>query len=241
MIKIITRLFVLFILLSCSEKDPILKGHREPVFKQSGIEMTKEKIVSLPNNITNIKEYNCPYTQDSSNIIWKGNKKIFSGFPTSNFVKSLQKPTCDENNIYVGLTTGEVVKISIKNHNIEWVVDIYKQNSITTNPTILDITAPIVISNNDLYVSGLANIFCKLNKINGTKKWCINIGTGNKFLVLEDIIFLVSTDNIVYALNKNSGKIFWKTNVKELKDPIYKDKNIIIGKEKIDAMTGLKI
>lgn len=241
MTKKIIKLFLIFILCSCSEKDPILKGYREPVFKQSAIEMTKEKISFLPDNLPDLKEFDCPYIQDSSNIIWKGNKKIFSGFPTSNFVKSSQKPTCDEDNTYVGLTTGEVVKISHKTNNIEWVVDIYKQNSITTNPTILDITAPIIISNNDLYVSGIANIFCKLDKNNGSKKWCINIGTGNKFLVLENVIFITSTDNILYAVNKNSGKVFWKTNIKEQKDPIYKDKTIIIGKEKIDAITGLKL
>ena len=240
MLKIVFKLFIILIICSCSEKDPILKGQREPVFKQASLEISKEKIKILPEE-DKIKTYECPYTQDTSNVIWKGNKKIFSGFPTSNFVKSYQKPTCDENNIYVGLTTGEVVKISPKNHNIEWVVDIYKQNSLISNPTILDIIAPIIISKNDLYVSGLADIFCKLDKTNGSKKWCINIGTGNKFLLVENVIFLVGNDNILYSINSHNGKVFWKNNIKKQTDPIYKNKTIIIGNETFDAFTGLKI
>lgn len=231
----------LLFLCACAEHDPILPGNRTPVFDTENITMLNTSIDNLPDNIVITPPENCPYTQDSSNVIRDGERKIFSGFPTNNSVASKQKPVCKDGYVYAGLTTGEVIKISPKNRKILWVADVFRVSNMTGGASIVDIVSPIILQNDDVYACGLGDAFCRINANTGEKKWCTNIGTAYPFILTDNVAFVVGTDNYLYAVRTSDGAVYWKTEIKEQASPIYKNKHITVGKTVIRADTGKTI
>ena len=103
----------------CAEHDPVLPGVRTPIFGNGDIQIMNESIENLADTADRNTTNQCPYTQDSANVIWDGNRKIFSGFPTNNSVDSNQTPVCANGYVYAGLTTGEVVKVAPNSKKIK--------------------------------------------------------------------------------------------------------------------------
>lgn len=223
---------------ACSKHDPILPGDRSAIFSGSRVRVLNTPIENLPENIDAQVATKCPYRQDASNIIWDGERKIFSGFSTPNSVQSSQTPVCDGKYVYAGLTTGELVKINPKTRVIAWIADIYRPSNLTGGASVVDITAPIVVRGDVVYAGGLGDAFCKINASSGAKKWCADIGVGTAFIVTDDASFVVSTDGNLYAIRNSDGAAYWRTAVKKQVAPQYANGIITVGREKFDAKNG---
>lgn len=228
-------------LVACSKHDPVLPGVRTSIFDTITIKTTDAKIETLPDQAFKMPTNTCKYTQDSSNVIWDQDRKIFSGFPTSNSVKKDAQPICSGKYLYAGLTTGELIKINPTTRNIVWIADIYRSSNMTGGASVLDIVAPIVIRDTNVYVGGLGDAFCKVNANSGNKRWCVSIATSEPFILVGDVIYVVSTDNKLYALRDIDGAAYWSTEVKKQSEPNYENRIIIIGKERFDGLTGKRI
>lgn len=221
----------------CAKHDPILPGNRTAVFDAGEIQILNAEIQN-PGEIIKINQDDCPYTQDASNVIWHGDKKIFSGFPTNNSVKSNVHPVCDGKFVYAGLTTGELVKVNGTTRQIQWIADIYRPSNMTGGASVLDIVAPIVTTDNAIYVGGIGDAFCRINPSNGSKKWCADIGVAVPFVITDTAAFVVATDGNLYAVRTTDGAIYWRTAIKHQTMPQYADGVIRVGREKFDAKTG---
>ncbi len=226
---------------ACEKHDPILPGVRTAIFNNDAPNVLNTNVPDLPANIADVPATDCPYTQDTSNVVWDGSRKIFSGFPTSNSVKSTQRPVCDGKYVYAGLTTGELVKINPTARQVIWIADIYRPSNMTGGASVVDIVAPIVVQNDYVYVGGMGDAFCKINARSGTKTWCIEISVSQPFIVTDVASFVVGTDNQMYAVRNSDGAIYWQTAIKHMDTPKYADKVITIGRQKIDAETGAVI
>lgn len=235
---IISVLICLAALSACSKHDPILPGVRKSIFETASVKTTDAKIASLPDGAFEMTETECPYRQDSSNVIWDGERKIFSGFPTSNSVKNDAKPVCNGNYLYAGLTTGELIKINPTTRKIIWIADIYKASNMTGGASVVDIVSPIQIRGANIYAGGLGDAFCKINATTGTKKWCVELGTAEPFILAGDVIFVVGTDNNLYALRDNDGAAYWITEISKQTAPKYGNGIITVGRERFDGLTG---
>lgn len=236
--KIIAIGACLTVLGACSEHDPILPGVRTPVFDTTNMRVLNTTIDNLPDQIARPDATDCPYTQDSSNVIWDGKRKVFSGFPTNNSVASTQTPVCYNGYVYAGLTTGEVIKVAPKSRKIAWIADVFRPSNMTGGAAIVDIIAPLVIHDGALYVGGLGDAFCRINTISGDKKWCVNIAVALPFIVADNVAFVLATDNKLYAIRTSDGAIYWRTSVENQSEPKYENKIITVGKQKIDAASG---
>ena len=190
----------LMFMCGCAEHDPILPGERTPIFNSSNIKILNTNVKNLPETVTELSIENCPYTQDSSNVIRNGDRKIFSGFPTNNAVASKQTPVCKDGYVYAGLTTGEVVKIAPKSRKIMWIVDVFRASNMTGGASIVDIVAPLIIKDGAVFAGGLGDAFCRINSTSGEKKWCIEIGTAVPFIIIDQTAFVVGTDNYLYPV-----------------------------------------
>ena len=226
-------------LVGCSKRDPVLPGTRVDVFDSGNVKVENIEIPQLSENKKNISgDENCEYRQDVNNVIWHGDKKIFSGFATDSIVKSNQSPICEGGFVYTGLTTGEVIKINASNKNVVWVADVFRLSNLTGGASVVDIVAHVGIDGNFVYAGGLGDAFCKLNKYNGDKIWCLNISVPVDFVIVDDFVFVVSGDNNLYAINAKNGKIYWKTEIKKQIQPIYKDNAITVGNLRINPQNG---
>lgn len=240
-LSIICGLVVLSVLSGCDKHDPILPGTRTSIFDTTKIKTTDAKIAKLPESAFEMPEIDCPYKQDSTNTIWNGGRKIFTGFPTTNSVENDAKPVCSGKFIYAGLTTGELIKINAANRQIVWIADIYRPSNMTGGASVLDIVAPIVVRGADVYVGGLGDAFCRINANTGVKKWCTEVATAQPFIIADDVIYVVATNGNLYALRNSDGSSYWNTSVKKQTAPKYENGIITIGREKFDGITGEKI
>jgi outer membrane protein assembly factor BamB len=109
---------------------------------------------------------------------------------------------------------------------------------MTGGASVVDIVSPIVIRGANVYVGGLGDAFCKINATTGTKKWCAGIGTAEPFIIAGDVIFVVATDNRLYALRDNDGAAYWTAELKKQAAPKYENEIITVGREKFNAITG---
>lgn len=224
---------------ACDKHDPILPGERKPIFDTGTVEVLNKTIdTDLPETAFQMPDVACNYTQDASNVIWDGERKIFSGFPTNNSVKSNQKPICSGKYVYAGLTTGELVKVNPKTRQIVWIADIYRGSNMTGGASVLDIVAPIVVRDNSVYVGGLGDAFCEINANSGDKKWCVNISVPVAFEIVGNVGYVAASDNYLYAVNLQNGNVWWRTQIDTVEKPTYQDGKIIVRKQKFNAKSG---
>lgn len=224
---------------ACSKHDPILPGTRSAIFATNAPVVLNQSITDLPATAaTSDADANCPYTQDASNVIKNGDRKIFSGFPTPNSVRSDMKPICSGKYVYAGLTTGEVIKVDAKTRNIAWIADVFRPSNMTGGASVVDIVAPIMLHNGTVYAGGLGDAFCAINATSGAKKWCTYIGTAHPFIITDAAAFVVGTDDNLYAVRMRDGAIYWRAAVNAQSAPIYGDGTVTVGRQKFDATTG---
>lgn len=226
---------------ACSKHDPILPGTRSAIFATNAPVVLNQSITDLPaTTVAGDAGANCPYTQDASNVIKNGDRKIFSGFPTPNSVHSNMRPVCSGKYVYAGLTTGEVVKVDTKTRNIVWIADVFRPSNMTGGASVVDIVAPIMLHNGTVYAGGLGDAFCAINATSGAKKWCTYIGTAHPFVITNVAAFVVGTDNNLYAVRMRDGAIYWRAAVNAQSAPTYGDGTVTVGRQKFDAATGQK-
>ena len=237
--KTVAFLLCFFAISSCSKHDPILPGERFDIFDANDVHVQNREVPELSDNMTNISGDNvCEYSQDLSNTIWDGNKKVWSGFATNSSVKSEQSPICDGDYIYTGLSTGEVIKINTKTHKPVWVTDVYRVNNLTGGASVVDIVAHVGVDGKYVYAGGLGDAICKINANNGNKIWCLNISVAVDFIMVDDFIFVVDIDNNLYAINKQDGSVYWKQEVNRQIKPNYNKQIISVKRQKISRKDG---
>ena len=241
--KYVLLLCVMTMTLGCDKHDPILPGVRtaifEPYAKQNII---NTDVPNLPDTVPTHNAKECNYTIDATNTIRDGDRKIFVGFPAPNSVDIETHPVCDDAYVYAGLNTGNVVKVAPKSRNVVWMTDVYSESNMMGGAATVDIVAPLVIDGGYVYAGGMGDAFCKINKLNGAKKWCAPISTRLPFIVLDNVAFISGMDNALYAVRLTDGAIYWRTDgVKKQIAPTYENKIIKIKKQKFDAATGIEL
>lgn len=231
----------LLLLSGCDKHDPILPGVRTPIFDTAQISVSNTEITDIPMSAVIINNSECRYTQDASNVIWDGQRRIFSGFPTKNTVSNTPRPICSGKYIYAGLTTGQVVKINPATRQLVWVADIYRPSAMTGGSTIVDIIAPIVPYGKYVYAGGLGDAFCRISASTGAKAWCLDIGVGVPFVIAGNYAFVVSVDQNLYAVELSTGTVYWRASVEKPVAPTYESGIISVGSEQFSVSTGKKI
>ncbi len=228
-------------LCACDKHDPILPGVRTAIFDSSDMQVQNKDITVIPQAAHITDNSQCQYRQDASNVIWDGERKIFSGFATSNTVAADTRPVCSGKYLYAGLTTGEVIKINPKNRKIMWIADVYRTSNLTGGASVVDIIAPIVPYGNAVYAGGLGDAFCKMSATSGDKKWCLDIGVAVPFAIAGNYAFVVGTDNNLYAISTKDGAVFWRSEIIEQVAPTYENGKITVGTEIFNVQNGKKI
>lgn len=235
-----TALFMIgFVALcACDKHDPILPGERTNIFATEKVRVLNTAVPDVAENIEESAVNDCPYRLDTQNTIWDGDKKIFAGFPTNNYVRGQKNPVCDGGFVYAGLSTGELIKVNPQNRQIAWIADVYRQSNMTGGASVLDIIAPIQIYKKYVYAGGLGGAFCKISDATGVTAWCADIGVEHAFIITNDTAYVLDTDNNLNAVRLRDGAFYWRTPVKKSAAPQYKNKTIIVANEKFDAENG---
>lgn len=239
--KIILFALVLPLLIACDKHDPILPGVRTAIFSSASIDVKNREITDLPTSVVTIDNSKCPYTQDTSNVVWDGDRRIFSGFPTTNTVAGTPRPICSGKYIYAGLTTGEVIKVNPKTRQIAWIADVYRASNLTGGASMVDIVAPLVPVGKYVYAGGLGDAFCKLSASTGDKIWCLDMAVSLPFVITETYAFVVSADRKLYAVALSNGDVMWRTELSDVSVPVYENGVVTVAGQSYSATDGKKV
>ena len=236
--KLIAIFGLMVLLAACDKHDPILPGVRTPIFDNGNVTVQNRTISDVPEMAFTFDNSGCKYTQDLSNVIWDGDRRIFSGFPTSDTVDFTPRPVCDGVYLYAGLTTGEVVKINPKTRAIVWISDVFRPSNLTGGASLTDIVVPVVPYKKSVYAGGLGDAFCRLNAASGAQQWCVPIGVDMPFVIAGNYAFVVATDNNLYAIALADGAVLWRSAVRTRTGPTYADGIITVDDEKFSVIDG---
>ena len=151
----------------------------------------KNKIIMIDiNNGNKIDEL---YTQPS---------KTVSGFESSLALD-------EKNNLLFLSTSGTLYSLNLVNNKvINWI-----QNFKNENQIIFD-GKPIIVLKDSIIISTGKSI--SLLQQNGSRIWDLSIKSNVRPAASGNIIFLVSTDNQLVFINKNSGQIVYSKNINSL-------------------------
>ena len=236
--KIVFLFGVCMAVAACDKHDPILPGGRDDIFASNSLNILNTDVPNPSDDAVAQNVANCPYTQKNDNTIWDGERKIFAGFATNNYVSGTKHPICNGNFVYAGLSTGELVKVNAKNRQIAWIADVYRPSNMMGGASVIDIIATPQIYKNYVYVGGLGNAFCKISDATGNTAWCLDIGVQKNFVITDAAIYVVDTDDNLNAIRNRDGAIYWRKPVEKVRTPKYENKTVIVGHEKFDAATG---
>ncbi|MBN2676102.1 MAG: PQQ-binding-like beta-propeller repeat protein [Alphaproteobacteria bacterium] len=118
-------------------------------------------------------------------------------------------PAFAKDTLIVGLTNGQVLGISEKGDML-WKEKVYLPSTIRLAGLIKDIVAPLVVQDNDVFVTGLSGATSKINLHSG--KETISLPDGSRYapLVNSKQLILLNTKEEIVAYNHISGHEIWK-------------------------------
>lgn len=120
---------------------------------------------------------------------------------------------------------------------------------------IADVSAAPVMSNGRIFAGSVSGRLVSFNIPNGRRIWSRDIGVYNRVWVAGGVSYLISEDARVYALDSNTGRSIWETQLprfddpEDLRDPFAYGGPILVGGHlfitsseaslwRIDAATG---
>jgi outer membrane protein assembly factor BamB len=140
-------------------------------------------------------------------------KKIWEFKSEFELIKSQKKLSIvfDEQDVYFNNSTGNLYSLNKDNGNLVWVTPTKDTDNFFES--FLFKTSKILLDNDQLFFSNNQNSFFSLDKKSGFINWKNNINSETKPIVVENIIFTVSTEGLFFVIDKVSGNILRITNI----------------------------
>jgi outer membrane protein assembly factor BamB len=157
------------------------------------------------------------YVIDSNNVIncfsIKDGSNIWEFKSEFELIKSQKKLSIvfDEQDVYFNNSTGNLYSLNKDNGNLVWVTPTKDTDNFFES--FLFKTSKILLDNDQLFFSNNQNSFFSLDKKSGFINWKNNINSETKPIVVENIIFTVSTEGLFFVIDKVSGNILRITNI----------------------------
>lgn len=164
-------------------------------------------------------------------------KKIWEFKTDYEFIKSQKKLSIaiDESKIYFNNSRGDIYSLDKENGYLIWLVPIRKD--VESFKSFLLKTSKLVLDGNNLFFSNNKNSFFSIDTKTGIINWTQNINSNLEPVIVEDIIFSLSSDGYLFIIEKNTGNILRITHLyKNTKKRKFKDVSIsgfVVGSKKM--------
>lgn len=142
------------------------------------------------------------------------NGKLIWTFNTDNVLIKSQKKlsiVIDNRNIYFNNSNGDIYSLNKKNGNLNWLIP---TNYKKTQPFLLKYSN-LVLDDNNIYFSNNESNFFSIDKNNGFVVWEQKINSDLKPIIVDELIFTISSEGYFYIIEKVSGNIIRVTDVFE--------------------------
>ena len=118
-----------------------------------------------------------------------------------------------EDNIIVPYKSGEVFVFKKNNGNRLWADSVNRKNIKNSLSQIKDITASPIIYEDILITIGFQGRLIANNINNGFRMWELPISSSVTPIASNNYLFIVSNDNMLFAINIDSGEVLWVEDV----------------------------
>ena len=208
-------------LLNLSSQEKILIV-TDSLSKYYAVDLDNGKIIWEKNhNVTFISDIKIDddrfYVIDANNVVYCfsiiDGSKIWEFSTELELVKSQKKLSIvyDNEKIYFNNSVGNLYSLDKKNGNLIWVT--YTKDTDNFLQSFLLKTSKLIMDNDNLYFSNNQNAFFSVDKKSGFVNWKQNINSEIKPVIVENLIFSISSEGLLFVLEKNLGNILRITNV----------------------------
>ena len=157
------------------------------------------------------------YVIDANNVLncfsINDGKKIWEFRSEFELIKSQKKLSIvfDEQNIYFNNSTGNLYSISKDNGNLVWVTPTKDKDNFFES--FLFKTSKILLDNGQLFFSNNQNSFFSLDKKTGFLNWKNNVNSEIKPIIVDNVIFTISSEGLFFVIDRVSGNILRITDI----------------------------
>ena len=167
----------------------------------------------------------------------KNGEEIWNFKTEKSFIKSQQKLSfiINNNKIVFINTLGDVTSVDIETGNLVWQTPT-QSSAIYENYFSLK-NSDLISANNSIFFSNNQNEFFAIDENNGVIRWKQNLNSNLRPTFVEGLIFTVTLEGYLVAIDSRNGNIVRMTNVlniiKNYKKKNIKPEGFIISKDKI--------
>lgn len=186
------------------------------------------------------------YLLSANNDVWAlndANGKEIWHYKTEapiTFLQQMGTPAVLANTLIVPFSSGLVMAFDKDTGAYLWEQDMTGAKAFDRISNISQMTASPVIDGKTVFLFGHANRSGAFDLKDGSKIWTITHGGQLTPVINGNAIFVLTSDNVLMALNKNNGHLFWQQKIPEIKGKkalFIQDKAIwVIGEEKIISL-----
>jgi outer membrane protein assembly factor BamB len=135
----------------------------------------------------------------------------YPGIPETAGVLSAASPAFSGNTVVVPYSSGEVTAFDAEKGTLKWADAVVRSTRTLAVSGLTDVAASPVIYDGIVYATGVAGRTIAVRLNDGERLWEENIGSASTPAVSGDAIFLVDLQDNMVALNRTTGKIFWRS------------------------------
>lgn len=147
-------------------------------------------------------------------ILWHHN-----GIAESATLMGASSPAASEDTIVAAYSSGELFSLRAQNGRVAWTDVLAVPAQVGALPAIADIRGLPVIERGRVYAISHSGRMVAIDLRSGERVWENDIGGVNTPAVSGDTVFILSNDNELMALTRDSGRILWIKALQRLKDP----------------------
>lgn len=157
------------------------------------------------------------YIIDSNNIIncfsVNDGSKIWEFKTEYELIKSQKKLSIvyDQLNVYFFNTTGNLYSLDKNNGNLVWITPTKDTDDFFES--FLFRTSKILLKGDQLFFSNNQNTFFSIDKKSGIINWKHNINSEIKPIIVDSMIFTISSEGLFFVIDKVSGNILRITDI----------------------------
>lgn len=135
---------------------------------------------------------------------------IAPGVAETASVLSAASPAVSGNTVVVPFSSGEIAAFDADDGELKWVDAVVRSSRTLAVSGLTDVAASPVIVDGVVYATGIAGRTIAVKLSNGDRLWEQNVGSAYTPIVSGNAIFLVDLEDNVIALERSTGKTFWR-------------------------------
>jgi len=158
---------------------------------------------------------NSVYALNAGNgaVIWE-----YNSIAESAGLLGAASPAADNDIVVPGLSSGDLVALRVENGAVAWQDNLSRSLRLGGLSGLADIRALPVIDGEIILGISFGGKMAAIDKRTGNRLWQRDITGKETPWIAGDVVYVLSSDNEIIALNKVTGAIYWMTALKKFEN-----------------------